>query len=241
MSVPSPPVWTPPQQTQAPEERIGLTRIMWFGIIAVAGMVTSWVLGFYIFGSLFSSTALANLGPNPTPAEVSQAMGSLFQSIQYVIPVTLVIGLAGMAALTSGFMALKKVDQSKFSYPSNFMILMIIGSLIAAVGVIPFVNGLPNILAQVPPNPNSTPSSAFVSAIGSVVVFALVAGLGGLLALIGLIGGMMLGLWRVGSRYNETLFKLGAIFVIIPLLDVVAPILVVVAALQVRGRLPGGA
>ena len=56
--------------------------------------------------------------------------------------------------------------------------------------------------------------------------------------LVGVIGGQILGLWRVGSRYNETVIKVGAIFTIIPLLNIVAPILVLIGAYQVKGRLP---
>lgn len=213
---------------------------MWYGIITVAGLVASWVFSFYVIGTVFSSSALTSLGSNPTPAQVSDALGPLFQSISYTIPVTLIIGVAGLVSLTAGFRALKRVDPPRFSYPSNFMLLMIAGVIIATAGLVPFLNGLLGVISQVPTSPSATPSAALVSAFGSILVFVLIAGLGGLLALIGLIGGLMLGLWRVGSRYNETLFKLGAIFVIIPFLDIVAPILVAVAAHQVRGRLSGG-
>jgi hypothetical protein len=47
----------------------------------------------------------------------------------------------------------------------------------------------------------------------------------------------MLGLWRVGTRYNETLLKVAAIFVILPLLNIVAPILVIVGAHGAKTRL----
>jgi len=59
----------------------------------------------------------------------------------------------------------------------------------------------------------------------------------GILALIGIIGGQILGLWRVGTRYDQTLIKLGAIFTIIPLLNIVAPILVLIGAYEAKGRL----
>jgi len=52
-----------------------------------------------------------------------------------------------------------------------------------------------------------------------------------------LIGGQILGLWRVGTRYNETTIKVGAIFTIVPLLNIVGPILVLIGALEAKGRL----
>lgn len=229
-------MWTPPPP-KSTEEASALGRISWFGIISLAGMVASWIVGFYVFGTMFSSTAFTNLGPNPTPEQVSGALGPMFQGMALLVPVGLAIEVLAMIVLTLGFRGLKHVDSARFSTPSIMMIILIAGMLIGGVGVIPFFSGLPEIMAQVPTTPGSTPSAAFISALGSVIVYALVAGIGGLLAFIGIIGGMILGLWRAGSRYDEPLFKIGAIFVIIPLLDVVAPILVLVAARQVKGRL----
>ena len=85
--------------------------------------------------------------------------------------------------------------------------------------------------AQTPPAgmPQGT-SSQERSALTKVMWF-------GVLALVGTIGGQILGLWRVGSRYDSTIIKIGAIFVIIPLLNFVAPILILVGAAQARGSL----
>jgi hypothetical protein len=66
---------------------------------------------------------------------------------------------------------------------------------------------------------------------------AAIASIGGIVVILGVIIGQILGLWRVGSRYDETTIKIGAIFGIIPLLNFVAPILILVGALQARGRL----
>jgi Protein of unknown function (DUF973) len=211
---------------------------MWFGIIVLAGMVSSWVIGFYVVGTMFTSTIFTNLNSTATPSQVSDALGPLFQAITYLVPVTMAIQLAGLLLLTTGFRQLRRVDQQRFSLPSNLMLVLIIGVLIAGAGVIPLFNDIPAIIAQVPSAPGSTPSAALISAIGNIIIFAIVAVVGGLLALIGLIGGLILGIWRVGSRYDEALFKIGAIFVIIPFLDVVAPVLILVAAYQAKGRLP---
>lgn len=199
-----------------------MTKVMWFGIIQLAGILTSWVIGFYLFASVFVSTA---------------ALGPVFQYLVPVIPVTVAIQLVGIVILTMGFREFRKVDAPNFSLPSTLMLLMIVGVVIAAAGAIPLLYNLPTMIAQAPYTPGTTPSGAFASAIGTVILFALVSGLGGLLALIGIIGGQILGLWRVGTRYNETIFKIGAIFVVIPLLNVVAPVLIIVAAHQVKGRL----
>jgi hypothetical protein len=76
-----------------------------------------------------------------------------------------------------------------------------------------------------------------LAAVGSIFLDSIVALVGGILTLVGLVGGLMLGLWRVGSRYEETLLKVAAIFVIIPFLNFVSPILVIVGAHGARARL----
>lgn len=239
MSVQAPPVWTPQQPTSAPEEKSALGKLVLFGIVHLAGIVTGWVVSFYVFGTVFASSAGFKLPPNPTPAQASAALGPIFQAVGLLVPVSLAIELVGMFVLTLGFREFRDVDAHRFSLPTKLMYLMIIGTIIAAAGVIPLFNSLPSIIAQAPYARGTTPSAAFMSGIGTIILFALVAGVGGILALIGVIGGQVLGLWRVGTKYNETVLKLGAIFAIIPLLNVVAPILVLVGAHQVRGRIPG--
>lgn len=115
------------------------------------------------------------------------------------------------------------------------MLILIVGTVVSLGGLIPLFNSIPNIIAQAPTT-SSTPSAAFFSAIGALVGSAIIASVGGILVVVGLIGGEILGLWRIGSRYNETIIEIGAIFVIIPLLNIVAPILILVGAFQVRGR-----
>ncbi len=231
----TPPVGMP-QGTQTAEERSALTKVMWFAVLGLVGLVGGWAVTFLIIGSVFASATNLNLPANATPAQVGAALGPFFQNFSLLVPSILVIGLAGNVLLTMGFRDLAKVDNSKFSLPWKFTIVLIIGAVLIAGGVIPVFNQIPNIIAQAPTGPGA-PSAAFFSAISSLIFAALVAGIGVIMALIGTIGGQILGLWRVGSRYNSTVIKIGAIFVIIPLLNFVAPILILVGAYQARGSL----
>ncbi|HEV2227260.1 MAG TPA: DUF973 family protein, partial [Nitrososphaerales archaeon] len=138
--------------------------------------------------------------------------------------------------LTMGLRDMSKVDGPKFSVPWKLMIFLMIGSALAGVSAYLIFNDIPAIIAQAP-RAAGTPSTDFFSVVGSLLLAALVAAIGGILALIGLIGGQILGLWRLGSKYDETLLKLGAIFVIIPLLNIAAPFLVLIGAYQIKGRL----
>ena len=210
---------------------------MLFGIMQLVSLVAGWAAALYLFGTVFATSAALNLPPNPTPDQVSAALGPLFQSLSYIVPLAGLIQLVGLVILTMAFRAMGKFDRPRFSTPSTLMILMTIGLVISVVGVVPLVNSVPNIISQ---TANGTASSAYSSVFTSFILEALLVGLGGLLALIGLIGGQILGIWRVGSRYDETLLKLGAVFVIIPLLNIVAPILVIVGANQAKGKVPRG-
>ena len=224
-------------QPASPEERSGLTKLLWFGIIQIVGMVVGWISVFSIFGLQFSNfPGLSRLPRNATQAQVSAALGPFFQNFSLIIPVDIAVGLVAAVVLTMGLRDMSKVDGPKFSVPWKLMLLLMIGSALAGVSGYLIFNALPAIIAQAPTT-SRTPSSAFFSAIGSLLLAGLVAAIGGLLALIGLIGGEILGLWRVGAKYDETLLKLGAIFVIIPLLNITAPFLVLIGAYQVKGRL----
>jgi hypothetical protein len=226
------------QPSPGPGETSALTKVMWFGIVQIAGLVVGWISTLYIFGLQFGNMAgFTKLPQNATQAQVGAALGPFFQTFSLVIPVDIAVGLVGAVVLTMGLRDLAKVDSSKFSVPWKLMVFLIVGSLVAGAGVSIIFNALPSVIVQAPPTGSATPSTAFFSAIGSLIFAGLIAAIGGILALIGLIGGQILGLWRVGSRYNETIIKLGGIFVIIPLLNIIAPILILVGAYQVKGRL----
>jgi hypothetical protein len=226
----------PPQISTASEERSAFTKVMWYGVVGVVGLVGGWVLPFLIFGAVTMSSTNLNLPPNAPPSQVGAALGPLFRNLSLLLPSILVIGLIGDVLLTLGFRELSQVDDSKFSLPWKLMIALIVGTVVLASSLILLFNSIPNIIANAPTG-SETPSQAFFSVISSLLFAALIAIIGGIVRLAGVIGGEILGLWRVGSRYNSTIIKVGAIFVIIPLLYLVAPILLLIGAYEARGRL----
>jgi uncharacterized protein DUF973 len=223
-----------PQQSSA-EERAGLAKVMWYSIISIAGLVGGWVVVFASFNTVFMSARSLNLPPNATSAQVSAALGPVFQNFSLLIPSIIAIALVGNIALMMGFRDLAKVD-NRFSTPWKLMILLLVGAVVAAGGLTSLFGSIPNIISQAPATAG-TPSTAFFSSISTLVGTILLIIVGGVLGLAGTIGGQILGLWGVGSRYNETVIKVGAILVIIPPLSAVAPILILVGAYSVRGRL----
>jgi hypothetical protein len=49
--------------------------------------------------------------------------------------------------------------------------------------------------------------------------------------------GLLLGLWRIGSRYDSGVTKIGAILSIIPVVNIVSPILILVGVMGVERKL----
>jgi hypothetical protein len=210
---------------------------VWFGIIQLVGIVTGWVVSFYAFRTIFTTSGVLSLPVNPTPAQVADALRPMFQALSYAVPVMMVVQLVAIVILAMGFRDLRKFDHDAFSVPSTLILVMIAGVLVAAAGVFPLFNGISDVIAKAPMVAGATPSSDFIAAIGSLILDFLVVGIGGFLVLVGLIGGQILGLWRVGSRYDQIVIKLGAIFAVVPYLNVAAPVLVLVGAYQAKERL----
>jgi hypothetical protein len=210
---------------------------MWFSIIQLVSIVAGWIAAFYAFRTILTTSGVFGLPPSPTPAQVADALRPLFQSLSYAVPAMMVVQLAAIMVLAMGLRDLRKVDQDAFSVPSTLILVMIIGVLVAAAGVFPLFNSISGVIAKAPVTTGATPSSDFLAAIESLILDFLILGIGGLLVLVGFVGGQILGLWRVGSRYDQVIIKLGAIFVVVPYLNVAAPVLVLVGAYQAEERL----
>ncbi len=203
----------------------------------MAGVAGSWAASIYFFSSSFWWGFGSSLGPNPTPAQVGAALEPLFRNVAYLAVFGLGLGLVAYLILTSGMRDLAKVDHDHFGTPSTLLLLLIAGLVLVGLGIFPLFSNIGSLISQAPVTPGGVPSQAFFSALGSLIVYFLLLGLGGILAIVGAIGGVVLGLWRVGEKYDQTVIKIGAIFSIIPLLQIVAPILVLVGAWEAKNHL----
>src|SRR5713226_10557235 len=138
-------------QQAVPEEKSGLNKVMWFGIIQIVGMVVGWISVFLIFGLQFGTfSGLRNLPPNATQAQVRAALGPFFQNFSLLIPIDIAVGLAAAVVLTMGLRDMSKVDRSKFSVPWKLKLCMMIGSALAGVSAYLIFKDLPTIIAQAP-------------------------------------------------------------------------------------------
>jgi len=210
---------------------------MWFGVIQVAGFAVGWAIWFWWLGSLFSTPARLGLGPTSTPAQVRAALDPFLRNVATLASVGVVVGFVSLGILTLALRELARVDRNRFGLPSTLMVVMIVGVAIVAVSFIPFLNAILNAVAQLPASPGSGFNPAFATQFAAIFLPLIFVAAGAIITIVGLIGGMILGLWRVGTRYDQTVIKLGAIFTVIPLLNIAAPVLVLVGAHEARNRL----
>ena len=232
----APPAPQEPPQT-GETERSALHKVVWFGVIQLAGLVAGWIGSFALLANDLGSLVPANLGPNPTPSQVSATMGPLFSSLSLLLPLLFAVQFVGALLLVMAFRQLKGVDRN-FSVPSILTVLFVVGGALLVVGFAGFFSQLPALISQTSAASTSgTVPPAVASALASFIAYLLFFSVGGILSLIGAIGGLILGVWRLASKYDETILKVGAIFFIIPFLDVVAPVLVIVGAHQAGSRI----
>ncbi len=177
---------------------------------------------------LSGRTTLITINMHTSPATYT------FSTLFYVtVVVSAGLSLLEVLLLRAAFHRLAPVDP-RFSGPSRLALLLIIGFVIVLVGLVPLLQGAQSILGCTA-NSNGT-LSGNCSGIGEVLAGALLVLAGAIVALIGYIG-CLIGIWRFGARFQNDLFKFGAILLIFPLLNVLGAILLLVAAYTARSRL----
>ncbi len=130
-----------------------------------------------------------------------------------------------------GFRHLAHVDP-RFGSPATLALVAIVGFVVVWVGVALLLNGLYSAVACAgsggPLTVSCLNTSTFWIGLALVVI-------GAIAALVGEIG-VLIGIWRLGTRYDDPLFKAAAILTLIPILSIVAAILILVGVHNARER-----
>jgi uncharacterized membrane protein len=175
--------------------------------IGLASTVLSYV---FVFVSVSSLVSVAPAGSGSTVAVPPP---------ETWVPLLIAIGVFAAVYLLiyrSAFENLSTVDD-RFRTPRLLVSVAIAGVLVVLVGIGLLLETLRQAAecagAGNPIHPACISMSALSGAVGLLVV-------GAILALLGAIG-LLLGIWRVGSRYDRDLFKVGAILLIIPYVNLV--------------------
>jgi len=147
-----------------------------------------------------------------------------------LLTVGLVFGLVELYLYRSAFAELEPYDP-RFSTPKRLALLAMIGLLLIVVSTAGLFDVLYQANACANGNPISTNGCLDLGTLLGLVILVIAAAI---IVLIGTIG-VAIGVWRLGTRYDEGLFKAGAILFI--LIGFIGAILILVAAHSVRSRI----
>lgn len=155
---------------------------------------------------------------------------TILYELELFVVLSVVLTVTSLYFLRLAFARLAPVDD-EFRSPSTLSLVGIVGLVIVVLGlllVIQALIGTINCAGTMRPVPTSCAEiGALLGGVGVLL-------LGAIIAIIGIIG-VAIGIWRLGTRYNEDIFHIGAVlWIIIP---VVGQILVLYGISKVRQRL----
>lgn len=219
---PAPPIQHPAARTWTPNDREALSKMKLYGLIGMVSLIFGFAIEFGFQGtSMLSQVAITGAGSTGVTL-------SVFILVMGLLAASFVIQLVALFFGRSAFRSLASID-SNFHSPLSLSFALYIGFALFMVGLGLVLGSL------IGPLPKGTVLSGnlVALALGGLLLFG-----GAIALLIGLVG-LLLGIWRFGSRYDEGLFKAAAILYIIPVVDIVAPILIYLAANSVEKKLAG--
>ena len=147
-----------------------------------------------------------------------------------------VFGFVELVLFRVAFHGQAGVDR-RFSTPATLALLALIGVIAVLVGAGLVIGGLYQAVqcagAGNPLTRACLPLGLFFGGIALLLIGAIV-------ALVGFIG-ILIGIWRLGTRYDDVLYKVGAILLIIPFVNLVGAILILIGAHSSRRKIEGSA
>lgn len=204
-------------------DRQVLEKLKWFGILGVIAEAMGMIVPFITLGSVFT--------PGGMMAAPQMAAGSVATAVAVGIA-GIVIGIIALFMIITAFRILLREDRREFSLPLK-MLWGLLAGLILYIVAIGLIAAATFSAGTNPFMPNGS-APRFSPALGAA--FA-VFGLAAVALLVGIIG-IIIGLWRAGTRYDETLIKVGGILMIIPYVAIVGPILVLLGASSALKKIP---
>jgi len=196
-------------------------------IAVVLGLVAVFISVGWLFASPALSVLTASTSASGTTISVAQSGLVL---ILILIGISAALELVQLWLYRRAFVTLARVDD-QFSTPSKLVLVLLIALVFLILAVIGIFYELAQAVSCAGAG-NPIPAScidggAVLGLLGLLLVF-------GIAALVGFFGGLILGIWRLGTRYNDGLFKAGAILTIFPVLNIIGTILILVATHRAR-------
>ncbi len=201
-------------------------------LAAILGLVSA-AIGLV---SLFTNQATSLVTSTTTSSGTTYSVDlAVLYTVAALAAIGFVLGIVELILYRRAFKLLDRMDSS-FGTPATLVLLALISIFLL---ILTFA-GLLGLLAQSLSCAGSSGGSA-----GGCVNFGALLGLLGIvivLAILVFVGyiGLLIGIWRLGNRYDEGLFKAGAILLIFPVLDLVGLVLILVAVRSARHKVDAG-
>ncbi len=177
-------------------------------------------------------------GPQHVCALTTSASAAAVDAYVGVYVAGVLLTILAVLALREAYLALAPID-ARFRSPARLALLGPIGLVTSMAGLAVLVAIAGPIFSSCSSTPTSACYNAVHTAIGQALApVALVLG-GGLLWIVGELV-VLLGVWRMGARYDDASFKVAAVLLFLPFVDVIGMILVWVGASSIGRRIAAG-
>ncbi len=171
-------------------------------------------------------------GNNTSLSVSASAVGLLDANVG----VALVVVLVGLVLYYLCFARLKTFD-ARFATPATLTIVFMVGLGLVVLGVLVTLSALTGAngcdLGRTPTPPCATALlNSLLEGLAVLLVSLIV-------VLVGAVG-FLVGLWRIGTRYGNSMLHVATILYLIPFVNLVAPILTLLAAREIERRIAAG-
>lgn len=180
------------------------------------------------------ATTILSSASTSSGTTLSVDFGALYLVLAYTA-VGLALGLLELWMYRQAFQTLSSQDRS-FSTPASATLAAIIALLFIVLIGVAFVGVV--IQAGACAGPGRPITSACLNE-GTVLALLAVLGIVAIVALVGYLG-LLVGIWRLGTRYRDGKFRIGAILLLLPVADLVGMALILVAAHAARAQVQSG-
>lgn len=206
--------------TFGPSDLAALREIRIAALIGLLGALVGFAVPLVLEG-VYNVNAFAISSPKNVYAALDTIFGIAIAGI--------VVSIVGFWFYRRGFAHLRPIDVRFHSTPT-WALLGVIGLallIVVFLGFIGLLQGISNCTSLTGNSTVPAPSNCLNAAIVALALVVLLL-VGAIIALIGVIG-LLVGIYRLGGRFDQSTFKIGAILLILPFLSIVGQILILVA------------
>ncbi|MEM3852056.1 MAG: DUF973 family protein [Methanomassiliicoccales archaeon] len=206
-----------------------LRRLKIFALISIISIVFTFTV--LIIAPNATSSVISSLSLH-TSSKAASGVSWLLLGLEVAIGV---LGICGIFFLITAFRDLSQ-ENAMFNTPYKLSRVVLIGIVLLVVSLVLIAAADSAIV--VPPSGHTGAATLSYFVLFLLLLAAILAIVSLILLIIGLIG-LIVGIWRLGTRFDRPMFKIAAILYIIPVLDIIAPFLILGATYAVEREIQG--